>query len=145
MTTAIATTPMMMNRRRGFCLCSSSGWSIRFCSSVCTVVCSATLLSSDVTLVVLFSHAQCARKRELGNIVLVQAAHILVVCLRDCLLRLGDGEVVRNSGDVALLCFAQGLICELHVAARHFHLLLCCLDVENAVADIGADLALQVA
>src|ERR1700729_2072662 len=63
------------------------------CVSLCSV-CSGKLLSSEIIFVICLCGAQGTGQRELGYVVLVERADVLVVGLFDLRLRLGDGQIV---------------------------------------------------
>ena len=79
-------------------------------------------------------------QRELGDVVLVERADVLVVGLLGLRLGLRDGKIIGDAGVEALLGFAEGLVGELHVGAGGFNELGGGLDVEDVVADVGVDL-----
>src|ERR1700679_2941067 len=122
------TTAMMMNLRPDFCsgISSSSGRFASGCLSpfclICTVpliwavwvswcsVCSGKLLSSEIIFVVCLGGAYGTGKRELGYVVLIERADVLVVGLLNLRLRLRDREIVRHTGVEAILGVAEGLV-----------------------------------
>src|SRR5476649_1373300 len=68
--------------------------------SCCISACSGTLLSSEIILVIGLSDAESTRQRELGDVVLVERADVLVVGLLGLGLGLGDGQVVDRKSVV---------------------------------------------
>src|SRR3977135_4336107 len=126
-------TAITMNLRPDFCsgASSSSGRFGSVCLSsvglICTVplicavwvsrcsICSGKLLSSEIIFVICLRGACGAGQRKLGDVVLIERADVLIVGLLDLRLRLGDGQVVCNTGAKALLRVAESLIGEFHV------------------------------
>ena len=103
-------------------------------------LCLPRLLSSEIVFQVGLSDAEGTGQRELGGVVLVERADVLVVGLFGLGLGLRDGQVVRDAGVEALLRFAQFFVGEVQVRLRRIDELGRGLDVENGVADVGVDL-----
>src|ERR1700677_1188795 len=115
-------TAMMMNLRPDFCsgISSSSRLFASAClSGFCLIwavwvswcsICSGKLLSSEIIFVVCLGGAYGTGKRELGYVVLIERADVLVVGLLNLRLRLRDREIVRHTGVEAILGVAEGLV-----------------------------------
>src|SRR5438105_5179485 len=77
-----------------------SDWAFSF-----SVTVSATLLPSEIILQIGLSNAERAGQRELGRIVLIERADVLIICLLHRCLRLGDRKIIGYAGAEAFLCF----------------------------------------
>ncbi len=118
---------------------AGAGWSVRSGCPACSA-CSGKLLSSEIIFVVGLGDAQGTGQRELGYVVLVERADVLVVGLLGLRLGLRDGQVVGDAGVEALLRFAERLVGEVDVGVGGVDELGGGLDVEEAVADVLIDL-----
>ena len=100
----------------------------------------ARLLSSEIIFVVGLRDAEGTRQRELGDVVLVERADVLIVGLLGLRLGLRDGQIVGDAGVEALLGLAEGFVGELDIRAGGLDELGGGLDIEEAVADVLIDL-----
>ena len=123
-----------------FCLICTVPLICAVWSSCCVLLGLARLLSSEIIFVVGLGDAEGTGQRELGDVVLVERADVLVVRLLGLRLRLRDGQVVGDAGVEALLGLAESFVGEIDVGAGRFDQLGGGLDVEDAVADILLDL-----
>src|SRR5260370_31908221 len=73
------------------------------------------LLSSEIIFVVDLGHTEGTGQRELGDVVLVERADVLVVGLLGLGLGLGDWQIVGDAGTEALLGLAEGFVGEFDV------------------------------
>ena len=78
-------------------------------------VCSGKLLSSEIIFVVGLGDAYGTGQRELGDIVLVERADVLVVGLLDLDWACETGRLSADTGVEALLCFTESLVGEIDV------------------------------
>ncbi len=90
------------------------------------------LLSSEIIFVVGLGDAEGTGQRELGDVVLVERADVLVVGLLGLSLRLRDGQVVGDAGAKALLGFGERFAGEIDVRVGGVDELCGGLDVEEA-------------
>ena len=75
----------------------------------------------------------------------VQAGNVLLIGLGHTLLGLRDCQIIGNAGFVPLLGLVQRFIRQVHITLCHFNQLFRGLNVEYAVANVGANLPSQVA
>src|ERR1700722_20827184 len=128
------TTAIMTNLRREFFSGASSGVASLFCVS------SDKLLSSEIIFVVCLRHAESTGQSKLGNVVLVECADVLIVCLLSLRLRLRDRQIVRDARAESLLRITESFIGEFHIRMGCLYKFGCGLDIEQAVAHVLVDL-----
>src|SRR6202011_3932890 len=98
------------------------------------------LLSSEIVLVICLGDSESTGQGELGDVVLVERADVLVVVHLRLRLGLRDGEVVGDSGAKALLGLAERFVGEIQVGVGGLDQLGGGLNVKEAVVDVGVDL-----
>ncbi len=143
-------TPAMMNLRLALLSgvssrCRREGWPALPAGFVlpdpaAALLVLARLLSSEIIFVVGLGDAQGTGQGELGDVVLVEGADVLVVGLFGLGLGLGDGQVVGDAGVEALLGFAEFFVGEVDIGLGCFDEFGSGLNVEDAVADVLVDL-----
>ena len=122
----------LLRRRFGSVACVTAGRSAAaLCRPAELCLCLPRLLSSEIIFVVGLSDAQGTGQGELGDVVLVERADVLVVGLFGLRLRLGDGQVVGDAGVEALLRFAECFVGEVDIGVGGVDQLGRGLDVED--------------